>query len=258
MLAALLFHGLLIGGALSYALIVGLFPHHITGTGGEGETIAVQLVSNALPLPSDEKPNDNVLSTENPSEAPAPPTPKAAPTVDQTAIPIPTKLPDLKKPDQKKQETSKAQVPTPPTPTKPLKNQPPTKPDPRAQFGEQSSSRMDRSAQVQSTTVGQATVTTAGGHGFPYPFYIEAINRKIHDNTYRGEVDPRTPVGTQANIQFIINRDGSLAGVKMERSGGSPTLDRACLRAAQRVDSFGPLPSPPSEGNLGVSYHCDY
>jgi len=248
MLVAILFHGLLIGGVLSYALIMNLFPHHSLGTGGEGEAIAVQLVSNALPLPSDEKPNDNVLATDTPSEAPAPPTPKATPAIDEKAIPIATKIEPPKKQDKKQQETTKV----------PPRVQPPPKPDNKAQFGEQSSSRLERTAQANATTVGQSTVTSAGGHGFPYPFYIEGINRKIHDNTYRGEVDPRTPPGTQANIQFIVRRDGTVSDVRMEKSGGSPTLDRACLRAAQRVDSFGPLPSPPSEGTLGVSYHCDY
>ena len=29
-------------------------------------------------------------------------------------------------------------------------------------------------------------------------------------------------------------------------------------RAARRVDTFGPLPSPPGDGNLNVSYYCDY
>ena len=242
MLVAILFHGLLIGGVLSYALIMNLFPHHSLGTGGEGEAIAVQLVSNALPLPSDEKPNDNVLATETPSEAPAEPTPKAKQAIDETAIPISGK----QKPKEKQ------------TAPKTQQHQPPVKQTNRANFGEQSSSRLERTAQANATTVGQSTVTSAGGHGFPYPFYIEGINRKIHDNTYRGEVDPRTPPGTQANIQFIVRRDGTVSDVRMEKSGGSPTLDRACLRAAQRVDSFGPLPSPPSEGTLGVSYHCDY
>jgi protein TonB len=107
------------------------------------------------------------------------------------------------------------------------------------------------------TTLGQSTVTS-GGRGFNYPYYVDGINRKVQQNTYMGEVDPRTPKGAQANILFTIRRDGSGSDIKMDRSSGSPTLDRACLRAAQRVDTFGPLPSPPSDGPLIVSYHCDY
>jgi protein TonB len=81
----------------------------------------------------------------------------------------------------------------------------------------------------------------------------------MQQNLYRGEVDPRTPHGAQANILFTIRRDGTgAADVKIDKSSGSPTLDRACIRAEQRVDTFGPLPSPPSDGALVVSYHCDY
>ena len=41
---------------------------------------------------------------------------------------------------------------------------------------------------------------------------------------------------------FTIHRDGSVSDVQMDQSSGSPTLDSSCLRAAQRVDTFGPLP----------------
>ena len=44
--------------------------------------------SSALPLPSNQPVNQNVLATETPSQAPAPPAPKAKQAEDETAIPI--------------------------------------------------------------------------------------------------------------------------------------------------------------------------
>jgi protein TonB len=119
---------------------------------------------------------------------------------------------------------------------------------------------MDRATQAaNSTSNGPVTVTTApGSRGFNFPWYIENIQRKMHQNLYRGEVDPRTPVGSRAYIVFVIRRDGSGSDLKLDRSSGSPTLDKACMRAQQRVDNFGPLPSPPSDAPPNVSYYCEY
>lgn len=258
MLFSLLFHVAIIGCALGYALFLGLFHRNYWGGSNDG-AISVQLVSNALPLPADQKPNDNVLAAQTPSEAPAPPAPKAAPTVDEKAIPIPTKIEPPKKVAEKKKEASKAPV-APPTVAKAQPHaQPNPKLDNRAQFGEQAPGAVQRAANpANATTVGSVSVTSSGSRGFNYPYYVANIERKMQQNLYRGEVDTRTPKGAQVNIFFTIRRDGTVTDVKLDRSSGSPTFDQACLRSAQRVDTFGALPSPPSDGNLSVSHHCDY
>src|ERR1700722_4717601 len=146
MLAALPFHALLIGAGLAFALLAGLFPHNSWGGANDGGAIAVQLQSNALPLPADRPPNQNVLSTETPSEAPAPPAPKAKATVDQDAIPIPSKIEAPKKQADKRQQASvqpKPVIPPPMVRTSPH-NVPNVKADNRATYGEQSSSSMAR------------------------------------------------------------------------------------------------------------------
>jgi protein TonB len=260
MLAALLFHALLIGAGLAFALLAGLFPHNNWGGHNDGGAISVQIQSNALPLPADRPPNQNVLSTETPSEAPAPPAPKAKATVDETAIPIPSKIQPPKKQADKRQEASKQPKPVIPPPiTKPSPHAQPTpKMDNRAQYGEQSSSSMARTTLPTATSTNGQVAVTAGARGFNYPYYVETIQRKVFENTRMGEVDPRTPKGTRTYIQFTVRRDGTLANAQLDKPSGSPTLDQACLRAARRVDTFGPLPSPPSDGNLSVSYYCDY
>ena len=261
MVGSVLFHVLIFGGAAAFALLEGLFPHNNWGGPTDGGAISVQVVSNALPLPADQKPNQNVLATETPSEAPAPPAPKAQPTVDEKAIPIPSKIEAPKKPAEKKQEESKTKPILPPPITSKPNNHPQPTPrqDNRAQFGEQSAGQIPRSAQpANSTTIGSVTVSSSGARGFNYPYYVQSIERKMQQNLFRGEVDQATPRGSEVNILFTIRRDGSVSDIKLDKSSGSPTFDRACLRSAQRVDSFGPLPSPPSDGNLMVSHHCDF
>ncbi len=254
MLTAIAAHLLLAGGIVAWALIHGWWSHNNWGS-NEGGAVAVQLVSNALPLPADQKPNDNVLATETPSQAPAPPAAHVKATQDQDAIPIATQVaPPKKQAKQQQHETQRLPLPLP---LPQQRSNPYSKPVPqnRAAYGEQASSQMQRS--VTATSDGPVSVTS-GTRGFNYPFYVENIKRRMLQSLYRGEIDPRTAKGAQAYILFTIQRNGAPTEIRMDRSSGSPTLDQACLRAAQRVDSFGPLPSPVTDGPLHVSYYCEY
>jgi periplasmic protein TonB len=223
---------------LSYAWLMGLFHHNIWGSQGAGGAMQVNLVSSALPLPAQEV-NQNVLATETPSHAPAPPSPKEQQHVDEKAIPIVSKHV------------------TPPKPQNTPKTQP-HQPQPQqnvAQYGEQSGSIMPH--QMQPGTIGQ---TTVGDNNFAsmYPWYVDQINRTMSQNWNKQQVDSRTPKGARIYMVFTIHRDGSVSGVQLDRSSGSPTLDRSCVIAAQRVSSFGNLPASYNQSTLRVSYYCEF
>ena len=225
-----------------YYILGGFFHHNVWGGAGVGGAIRVNVTS-ALPLPSDQPPNQNVLATEKPSQAPALPLPKAAPAVDEKAIPI-----------QGKQEKEKPKPqPVPKTPPK----QPPPKVDNRAQYGEQAASSMPRAVQNPATTVGPTSVSE-GDFGSRFPWYVDAINRKMAQNWNKREVDPATPRGARVFLVFTIRRDGTPGDVQLDRSSGSPTLDRSCIRGVQRVDTFGNLPGAYTSNSLKVSYYCEY
>src|ERR1700761_2464359 len=140
MLWAIVFHAVLIGAGFAFGLLSNLLPHNLWGGANDGGAIAVQLVSSAVPLPQDHPPSQNVLATEKPSEAPAPPAPKAKATEDTKAIAIPEKITPIKKQEaQKHQEAI-----TPPKQLKPVPQQqvsrnvvpqPIPKPQNRAQYG---------------------------------------------------------------------------------------------------------------------------
>ena len=87
---------------------------------------------------------------------------------------------------------------------------------------------------------------------------MDQINRKMANSWFKQEVDPRTPKGARVYLVFTINRDGSPAAVQLDRSSGSPTLDRSCMRGVQRVDTFGSLPPAYNQSTLKVSYYCEY
>jgi protein TonB len=239
---AVLLHIGLVGGIILYGVLRGLFHANVWGGSAAGGAIRVNLVSSAIPLPTDQPPNQNVLATEKPSPAPAPPlpTPKAAPAVDEKAIPI-----------QGKQAKPKPV----PVPKQQQKIQQP-KLDNRAQYGEQAANNLPRAIQGQ-TNPGPTSVNE-GDFGSRFGWYVDGINRKMSQNWNKAEVDPRTPKGARVFLIFTVHRDGSPASVQLDRSSGSPTLDRSCMRGVQRVDTFGQLPPGYSGSTLNVSYYCEY
>ena len=237
-IGSLVLHFALACSAITYAWMLGLFHHNLWGSTGTGGAMQVNLVSSALPLPSQQI-NKNVLTTETPSQAPATPSPKEQKHEDETAIPI----------------AGKQVKPKPQTTPKTQQHQPQPQQN-VAQYGEQAGSVMPRAVQ-QPGTVGQ---TTVGDNGFAnmFPYYVEGINRKMNETWNKFEVDSHTPKGARVFLIFTIHRDGSVSNIQLDRSSGSPTLDRSCQRGVQRVDTFGPLPSQYNQSTLQVEYFCEY
>jgi protein TonB len=243
---AIFLHIALAGALLLYAFLGGLFHHTFWGNPGPGSSIQVSLVSNALPLPADHVKNENVLATEKPSEAPAPPTPKAQQAVDETAIPISGK--QQKAPPKKDVQTA----------PKTQAHQPPPKQENRAQFGEQAGASMPRATMAQPSASAQPVSVTNGDFGTRFPWYVDGIKRKVDQNWIRAQVDPRTPHGATVQIYFRVSRQGTPSAFRVNTASGSPTLDRSCLLATQRVDTFGDLPHDSNDQWLDVTYDCTY
>jgi protein TonB len=212
--------------------------------------IQANLVSNApsIPLPQLQKPTDNVLATENPSPAPAIEKEQTTPAPDLKAIPIPVKQTAKKEPP-KKDVTPKEEQKHP---------QPQKQPQDRAHFGEQQQSSLPQSMAQQQAQAPSAPVSVTGGGGFRFPYYVAIIQRKTQENWLKQEVDPSTPSGAKAYIYFTLSRDGAPSDIKVGESSGSASLDQSCLRAVQRVDSYGPLPSGYDGSTLQVSYYCEF
>jgi protein TonB len=233
-------HGALLGGLLLYGTLAGFFHGQMWGNAGAGGAIQVSLVSNAIPLPSEQQ-NQNVLMTETPSQAPAEPTPKARQAVDEKAIPIAGKQ---TKPQQK-------------TAPKTQKNQPQPR-DNRAQYGEQAGSILPRATLAQNSASNGPVSITNGDFGSRFGWYVEIIKRKVSQNWNRYEVDSRTPRGATAEVYFRVNRQGAPSNFKINTTSGSSTLDQSCLRATERVDTFGDLPRDSNDQWLDVIYDCTY
>lgn len=235
---SVLLHCGIIVAIVLYGVIGGFFSHNLWGGTGPGGAIQVSITS-AIPLPSDHPPNQNVLATEKPSEAPAPPEAKAKQTQDETAIPIQGKP---KKPQPQQIQRTPQRQPEP-------------VPQNKAQYGEQAGNVMPH---AQSGVANGPTTLSDANFGSLFGWYVDNINRKMDAAGYRSLADPRTPKGAKASIEFRISRDGSQSDIRLDQSSGSPTWDSVCLRAAQRVDTFGPLPNGYRGSYLQVYFDCTY
>jgi protein TonB len=202
----------------------------------------VKLVSSVLPLPSDQPPNENVLATDTPSQAPAEPAAKEKQAVDTSAIEIAGK-------QKKPQPQTVARVP---------QSQIAPQQTNKAHYGEQAGSSIARATQAPTpVTIGHTAIGDAD-FGSRFGWYVSNMNQAIGSNWYHQEVNSATPKGARVYLVFTIHRDGTASDMKFAQGSGSPTLDRSCLRALQRVDSFGALPSAYLPSSLNVSYYCEY
>lgn len=242
---SLLLHVLVIIAVTVFAHVAGRIHGSSWGSDQAPGAIQATLVSSAptIPLPQVAPPTPNVLATEQPSPAPAPPQPKAVPIPQPDAIPIPVKQPEKKAPEKKQAQPSPKHAQP-----QPLQN--------RAHFGEAPATQIPHSLAGNPGQSNPVNVT-GGDFGSRFPWYVDVIKRKTEQNWLRQEVSPTTPAGARVYLYFIISRDGSPSQIRIAQSSGSPTLDSSCLRAVQRVDTYGPLPPGYNGNTLSVSYYCE-
>lgn len=96
--------------------------------------------------------------------------------------------------------------------------------------------------------VGKAGVTALEGGPFPYSLYIDRMVKLIGDRWFR----PDAGGEVLAQVYFVINRDGSVRDVKIEKSSGVASFDRAAYRAVLEASPLPPLPAAYSGTFLGV------
>ena len=102
--------------------------------------------------------------------------------------------------------------------------------------------------------VQQTTATVRSDELFEFPWYLRLMTDKISRNwrnPYRGEEE-----SVLCTIYFRTLRDGTVTGLRLEKSSGISVFDRAALRA---VMSSSPLPQlPPDYAESHLTVHLDF
>jgi periplasmic protein TonB len=236
-------HVAIAGSILLYAVIAPSGHGEGWGAGGGGDAIGVTLIS-TVPLPASPVQTQNVLANESKGLA------QSQPKVEEKepeAIPIPEKE-SKKKP---KPETSASKRKPPPEPVEEANNVVP--------FGQGGPVSGPYGMFSAGGAKGGFGFTGGGGDfGTRYAWYVQVVQRKVSENWLKYEVDPRITEAQRVYITFDVQRDGRPANVQVEQSSGVPSLDQSAVRAIQRIDTFGPLPSDYSGNKVSVEFWFDY
>ena len=199
----------------------------------------------SLPLPPRQRTLDTgVLTSEKPSPAPVTAKEKTEPPPSPKELAIPTKTAKpVKTAEKPTPEPPKHVQPAPPQPTK-------------AVTGETAGIRIAQATMQLKNGTASVTVEDRT-FGARFAYYVNIVNRKVAQNWYTQEADPRASEGKRVTIIFDINRDGIPSNIRIGTRSGSPSLDTSALRALQRVqdEGFGPLPQG---DQITVEYSFDY
>jgi protein TonB len=214
------------------------------GAGGGGSAMGVTLVSN-VPLPANPVQTQNVLATESKGVSKSEPKPQIE---DQQAIAIPEKNAKKKKPAPTPTATQRK---PPPEPVEEANNVVP--------FGEGGPVSGPYAMFAAGAAKGGFGFTGGGGDfGSRYAWYVRVVNQKVSENWLKYEVDPRISSANRVYLTFDIERNGRPTNIRIEQSSGVPSLDMSAMRALQRIDTFGPLPSDYSGSRVSVEFWFDY
>ena len=224
-----------------YAMFIQGFRGAGWGSGGGGDAMGATLVS-AVPLPANPAETSNVLATESKGLS------KSLPAVQEKepeAIPIPDK-------------NTKAKVkPAPPSATQ-RKPQPEPPESNQIPYGEGGPVSGPYSMTAGGAKGGFGFTGTGGDFGSRFSWYVQAVQRKVSESWLKYEVDPRVTEGNRVYVTFDVARDGHPSNVQIEQSSGVPSLDQSAVRALQRIDTFGPLPSDYTGSKVSVEFWFDY
>jgi protein TonB len=230
------------GSILLYAVVWHGSGGSNWGAGGGGDAMGVTLVS-SVPLPASAVQTQNVLANESMGLTQSlPKTEEKQPE----AIPIPDKNAKIKpKPRNSAQQKPK------PQPEEEASNVVP--------FGEGGPVSGPYGSFNAGGAKGGFGFTGGGGDfGSRYAWYVRVVRDKVSQNWLKYEVDRSITEAPRVYITFDIMRDGHPANVQVEQSSGIPSLDQSAVRALQRIDTFGPLPSDYSGSKVSVEYWFDY
>lgn len=130
---------------------------------------------------------------------------------------------------------------------------PPARPDVKREPAPRTTAAQEPAPGVQpSTGTDVATVKTSGVE-FPFPEYL----RNLVAQVYRRWQRPEGNSPLQAEVLFLVNRDGSVTGLQFVRRSGNFGFDleaQGAIEAAGNARAFGSLPEGYDADVLPVSF----
>jgi periplasmic protein TonB len=253
---SVMFHVILFGALVSSA-VFSRQGQSWGGAGGQG-TININLVGAvpAIPLPKpDVVTNNRVVDTSKglyqtqvqPKLPPAPELKVHPPPDESKAIFLP-KFDKDKQPEYLGRP-SKAL----PNPIPPPKNAIP--------YGNGGAPQVPTSTFMlnESTRGGMGISGSSGGSfGSQFPWYVEAVQRRVSSNWLQSTVDPTVSFAPRCIATFTILRDGTVTNIQITQSSGNQSVDMSAVRAIQSSSPLDHLPAGYRGSSVNVEFWFDF
>lgn len=97
-----------------------------------------------------------------------------------------------------------------------------------------------------------------GEFGARYPWYVEAVRRRVSTNWLQSTIDPSIRFAPRVVVQFQILRDGSAANIQITHSSGNSSVDTSAIRAVRDSSPMERLPSDYSGGFVSVEFWFEF
>jgi len=209
----------------------------------KGSSVSVRAVNSlpGVPLPTPLQVTPNTVANESPGLYQSEPIPPLPP---EQAVEIP-KFKDETKPEESKRINTRIQ------------KQQLTPPPNAVPYGQSGQPAM--SYDQARTAAGDAGISIGqGDFGSRYGWYVGAVRSRVSNNWLLSTISPTLMSAPRAYVEFNIQRDGTITGVRLAQSSGIPEVDNSALRAVEASNPLGPLPSDYSGSSVSVSFYFDF
>ena len=110
----------------------------------------------------------------------------------------------------------------------------------------------------QNTQAGMSLGGPAGSFGQLFPWYVQAVQRRVSSNWLQSTVDPTVQWAPRAVIDFEILRDGTIVNIQVMKSSGYASVDASAVRAITMSSPVNPLPGGYSGSYVNVEFWFDF
>lgn len=97
-----------------------------------------------------------------------------------------------------------------------------------------------------------------GEFGSRFPWYVEAVQRRVSSNWLQSTVDPGISFAPRLVATFDILRDGTITNIQITKSSGNYSVDNSAVRAIQNSNRVNPLPPEYSGSKVSVEFWFDF
>lgn len=115
---------------------------------------------------------------------------------------------------------------------------------------------------VPGTSPNQGTALAGQGgsdFGAKFPWYVEAMKRRISQNWLQSTIDPAVRAARRARttVTFRIYRDGTVKDLQISQSSGNQSMDNSAMRAMLSANNMPALPNDYSGSYVDVTFDFD-